>query len=218
MLLAAMLLAASTPTAPPDLELVGVVLSAVRPVALLRSGARSRVAAVGESAFGGRVVSVAPGLATLDYGGQRVELRLTTRERAASRSPAKPQPQAAQGASQAPAAEALDAETRSIRVMKRADVDKRLANEIPRILAETSLIPVRRDGRVVGLTLSRIPEGSLLLDAGLHAGDTLTRINGTDIDGMGSLIGLWTRLQFATDLQAHVLRQGEPFTVEVQLR
>jgi hypothetical protein len=35
---------------------------------------------------------------------------------------------------------------------------------------------------------------------------------------MGSLIGLWPRLQFASELTADVLRSGEPFTVQVNLR
>jgi hypothetical protein len=35
---------------------------------------------------------------------------------------------------------------------------------------------------------------------------------------MGSLIGLWPRLQFASELTADVLRNGEPFTVQVNLR
>jgi type II secretory pathway component PulC len=58
----------------------------------------------------------------------------------------------------------------------------------------------------------------LLTDAGLRAGDVLTRINGTDIDSLATLIGLWPRLQGATELRAVVLRNGRPFDIAVSLR
>ena len=66
--------------------------------------------------------------------------------------------------------------------------------------------------------ITRMAEGTLLSDAGLRAGDVLTRINGTDIDGMATLIGLWPRLQSATELRATVLRNGQPFSLVVSLR
>ena len=102
--------------------------------------------------------------------------------------------------------------------MERAAVEKRLADEIPRILAETAVMPVMEDGRVAGVQLSRIPEGSLLTDAGLRAGDVIRQINGTDIDGMGTLVGLWPRLQSATELRAVVVRDGQPVSIVVSLR
>jgi type II secretory pathway component PulC len=99
--------------------------------------------------------------------------------------------------------------------MERREVDRRLSVEIPRILAETTVVPVMEDGHVSGLTLTRIPEGTLLTDAGLRPGDVLTEINDTRIDGMGTLIGLWPRLQNATELRATVMRNGQrvPLTI-----
>jgi type II secretory pathway component PulC len=102
--------------------------------------------------------------------------------------------------------------------MSRVEVQRRLGEEIPRILAETAVAPVMEEGRVVGVQITRLPEGTLLGDAGLRAGDVLTRINGTDIDGMATLIGLWPRLQTATELRATVLRNGQPFALTVSLR
>jgi type II secretory pathway component PulC len=71
---------------------------------------------------------------------------------------------------------------------------------------------------VVGVQVTRVPEASLLTDAGLRPGDVVTRINDTDIDGMGTLIGLWPRLQSATELRATVLRNGQPISLLVSLR
>ncbi|HSB62263.1 MAG TPA: hypothetical protein VLI67_11120, partial [Vicinamibacteria bacterium] len=104
------------------------------------------------------------------------------------------------------------------RAMERREVERRLGGEIPRILAETTVVPVMQDGHVTGLALTRIPEGTLLTDAGLRPGDVLTEINDTRIDGMGTLIGLWPRLQTATALRAVVMRNGQPISLSVTLR
>ena len=46
----------------------------------------------------------------------------------------------------------------------------------------------------------------------------LTNINGTEIDGMATLISLWPRLQGATSLQAKGLRDGRPFSISLNLQ
>ncbi len=103
-------------------------------------------------------------------------------------------------------------------MMSRTEVERRLGSEIPRILADTALTPAIEDGQIVGLTVTRLAEGTLLSDAGLRLGDVITAVNGTPIDGMAALIGLWPRLQSATDLQATVRRAGRPVLLEVTLR
>ena len=46
----------------------------------------------------------------------------------------------------------------------------------------------------------------------------ITRINGTEIDGMATLVGLWPRLQSASELRAVVVRNGQPVSLVVSLR
>jgi type II secretion system protein C len=213
-----LLLAAADPPAarPADLALAGVVVGTTpdRSSAILASGGRTRVVAVGEAAFGGRLVAVASGSVTLDFGGERVELSLP----AAAAAPPPPPPARPAGKPVLPpGAPPEDPETPA-REMSRVEVQRRLGEEIPRILAETAVAPVMEEGRVVGVQVTRLAEGTLLSDAGLRTGDVLTRINGTDIDGMATLIGLWPRLQTATELRATVLRSGQPFSLLVTLR
>ena len=200
--------------APNDLAVAGVVVGRTpeRSSAILTSGGRTRVVAVGESAFGGRLVSVSADGVALEFGAERVALRLPTATEAAPARPA-----AAARPSLPPGAPPEDPETPA-REMSRAEVQRRLGEEIPRILAETAVVPVTEDGRVVGVQVTRLPEGSLLTDAGLRTGDVLTRINDTDIDGMATLIGLWPRLQNASDLRAVVRRGGQTFSLQVSLR
>lgn len=210
----ALLLAVALSAVPADLAVVGVVVgrAEAHSSAILCSGGRTRVVTIGESAFGGRLVSVAEDAVVMDFAGERVELRLPDAW-AAARIP----PPASGPVGPPPGAPPLDPATPA-REMDRLSVQRRLGEEIPRILAETGVAPVLEDGRVVGVQITRLPEGTLLSDAGLRAGDVLTRVNGTDIDGMATLVSLWPRLQNATELRAVVLRDGRPLSLLVTLR
>lgn len=199
---------ALTAVPPHDLIAVGVIVSP-RPeasVALLRSAGRSRIARVGEAAFGGRVVAVETSRVVLDFDGQRVDLVLSGGVATVASTPI--------------IATSVEANAALIfeRKLPRVDVERRLAAEIPRILAETALAPVSEDGRVVGLRLIRVAEGTLLSEVGLRPGDVLTQINDTPTDSLAVLLALWPRLQGATELRASVLRDGHAVSLSLGLR
>ena len=198
--------------AAPIIEAVGLVRSPAptRSVAILRCQGRTRVVAVGETAFGARLAAIGADTVQLEVGGRPVELRLAPATSAAPPPPRTAASLPSDAPPEDPATPARDMEKRQVQI--------RLAEEMDRILSDTALVPVVEDGRVVGLQVKRIAEGSLLTDAGLRAGDVLTRLNDTTIDGMGSLIGLWSRLQSASELRAVVLRGGQPFSLRVTLR
>ena len=191
--------------APADLVAQGVVVSAhpEHSVAMLRSGGRSRAVSTGETAWGGRVLAISTAGVTLDFDGQRVDVAL-----AGGRSSAPP----------APAVRVIPApDPAPTRTWERSEVERRLSLETPRILAETTLLPVMEQGAVAGFTLTRIPENSLLTDAGLQAGDVLVSVNQTRVDSMAALLALWPRLQSVSSLSAVVLRNGQPITLMLSL-
>ena len=171
---------------------------------MLHSGGRTRVVGVGDTAFGGRVAAIESDHVALDYDSGRVQLRLvagvTTRAVAATT------PSPAEDA-------ALPA-----RAMERREIERRLGEESGRILAETTLVPAMDAGRVAGFTITRMPESTLLTEAGLRAGDVLTEVNGVPIDSLATLIGLWPRLATETAVNAVVLRNGQPVSLSVTLR
>ena len=198
-----MLLAAALSSPPADLSAVGIVASrdASRSVVLLRSGGRTRVVSVGENAFGGRVTAIRADAVAMEFEGRSVDLRLSG--------------DSVRAATPAPAVPAGDP---GAHVLARRDVERRIGEEAPRILAETTLVPAVDAGRVAGFTLTRVPENSLLTEAGLRAGDVLTQVNDTPIDSMATLIGLWPKLQGESTLTAVVLRNGQPVSLTVSLR
>jgi general secretion pathway protein C len=185
-------------------------------VAILRSQGRARVVAVGESAFGARVVSVAPDRIVIERDGRTEELRLTS----AAPLPAAPRAQAPEAAPRLlPSVVAAPGEPVAMqRSLSREDVQRRLSAEIPRILGETALRPVSEDGRVVGLQIVKVASGTLLTELGLRSGDVLTQINGTPTDSLPALMALWGRLQGESALRASVLRDGRSVQLSVDIR
>jgi type II secretion system protein C len=206
----ALLLAAVATAPPPDLGLKGCVVARNEEasVAVLSSAGQTRIVAVGEKAFGGQLVSVSPQGAVLVFGAERVTVRMAA---ATTSAPAAPPPPAktSETAAAAPTTTTLN--------MPRADVDRRVALEMDRILAETALAPVTEGGRVTGVAVRRLASGTVLSDVGLRVGDVITEINGTRIDGLATLMGLYSRLQGEKQLNATVLRDGQPLQIRLGL-
>ncbi len=201
-------LVAAAVAIPGDLALLGMVqhTDPARSSAVLRSAGRERVLGVGDSAFGGTLTAVSEGSVTLKFGDETIEVRL-------------PQTAGVPPAPRFPAAAAVPAPARGGRVMMRAEVEKRLGQEIPRILAETTLVPAREPGgKIAGFTLSRIADQTLLTDAGLRPGDVLTEINGTPIDSVATLAALYSRLAGEGEIRAVVLRDGQSVPLTITLR
>lgn len=196
-----------------DMKLLGVVVSRnpERSTALLTADGRSRSASPGDVAFGARVLAIASDHVVVEVDGERRELTLSR----AFGSPEVPAPLYTRNPATEPVAVA---ETPIVRTLDRADVERRLMREIPRILAETALLPVTDAGSVTGFTLARLPEGTLLSEIGLQAGDVLTEINGTQIDSLATLASLYGRLSNQNEIRALVLRGGSAQTLTVHIR
>ncbi len=194
---------------PSDITAVGVVMGA-KPgsaVAILRAGARSRVVSPGDSAFGGRVIAITPAGVTLECAGVRTELSV------AKGLPPTPSRPATSASTDVPEDPSTPAQT-----MERRVVERRLGQEMPRILAETAVLPMAEGGQGAGVTLTRVAEGTLLTDAGLRVGDVLVSVNGVPIDSLATLLGLWPRFQNESQLSAVVLRGGQPTSLTLTLR
>lgn len=207
---------ASEATAP-AVAAIGVIVGRTpgRSVAILQSGGRTRSVGIGEEAFGARVTGVFRDRVALDVGGEILELRLTTGKGASrvsrpvdSRPEAvAPPPGEAMGAGGGPHRRTLD----------RAEVERRLDEEIPRLMT-AALRPYSEDGRVVGMRISRIPDGTLLQEVGIQSGDVITDINGVRTDSLAALAGLWSSLQGADELEATVRRDGVLVGLGVSIR
>ena len=91
-------------------------------------------------------------------------------------------------------------------------VEKRLSEEMPRILAQTGLTPRVLEGRVNGFRITRLPRGTVLDDAGIRAGDVLVSINEIFLNSPYTLIDLYPRLQEEDEIRLVLERAGQTVT------
>jgi type II secretion system protein C len=85
----------------------------------------------------------------------------------------------------------------------------RFEKEIPVILSETGLTARVEGGEVRGLTLTRLPDGTLLSESGLELGDVILSINGEPLRGLDRLWDLLARFKDASELRVIVERRGK---------
>lgn len=95
------------------------------------------------------------------------------------------------------------------RRFSRSRATERLEKEMPVILNETSLVPRVEEGVVRGIAVSRLPDGTLLSEAGLLPGDVLMSINGEPLHGLDALWEVLARLRNSDEILVLVDRRGE---------
>jgi len=198
--LLSMLLLVAPAQARSELVLDGVIVAAnpADSVALVRraAGGRAQILRLGQEVQGYVLVAIARG--TVRLRGPEGDLSLTL--------------------AGAPVAAARDeAERRKAspdsewirRAFPRDVARARLEKEIPVILSETDLTPRVEDGEIRGLSVARLPDGTLLSETGLLPGDILVSINGEPLVGMDALWDLIARLVDQDEIRIVVRRRGE---------
>jgi general secretion pathway protein C len=101
-------------------------------------------------------------------------------------------------------------------------VDRRFVDQLmadPRQLSrQARLVPAVKDGAIRGFRLSRVRRGTLPRLLGLHNGDTLLAVNGTDLDSLDRAVGLYAKLRRASNLSVTVERKGKVFDKNISIR
>ncbi len=166
-----------------------------------RSGAsRAQTLRMGQEYYGYVLVAVEDGSVFLE------SIRSALRLYVDGRAPALPTGSTARGPGKTPADED---DSWVVRDISRAEASARLEKEIPVILSETEFSPRVEDGEILGLELRRLPDGTLLSEAGLLPGDLLRSINGERLVGLDALWGLLARLRDAHEIRVVVERRGQ---------
>ncbi len=186
-----------------ELVLSGVIVAAnpADSLALVRraSGGRAQILRVGQELQGYVLLEVAKGFVRLQGLDEELVLSLPGAPVAASR--AEDDSTGGSGGS---------GESEWIRRAIPRDVARaRLEREIPVILSETDLTPRVEEGEVRGLSVARLPDGTLLSESGLLPGDILVSINGEPLVGVEGLWELIPRLVDQEEIRIVVRRRGE---------
>jgi len=193
-----LLVPAAEKGAPFVLDGVIVAEDSANSVALVRrvEAGRAQILRLGQEFHGYSLIEVAKGFVRMQGPDSELRLPLT-----GARSPAEPA-EAQHGK------ESEDSEWIR-RAFPREAARARLEKEIPVILSETDLTPRVEEGEVRGLSVSRLPDGTLLSESGLLPGDILVSINGEPLVGVDALWEIIARLVDQDEIRIVVRRRGE---------
>lgn len=104
------------------------------------------------------------------------------------------------------------------RAFDRTVAEERLARDMLVIIAETGVAPRVQEGVIRGMRITRLPDGTLLSEAGLLPGDVLLSVNEVPVDSMAALVSLYPRLQSESEIRLVVERQGQVLSLAYAFR
>lgn len=94
------------------------------------------------------------------------------------------------------------------RAFSRRSANDRLRAEIPLIITQTNVVPFKGDG-VAGLQLAQVPDGTLIEETGLLAGDVLLSLNGEQLRSLDTLVRLLPSFRTQDEIRLVIDRGGE---------
>lgn len=96
-------------------------------------------------------------------------------------------------------------------------VMNRLMENQADLMTMAQVVPFQQDGRLAGVQLARVRQGSLLARLGIQTGDVLTRIDGLEMNGPDRWLEAYTRLMRADHATVTLLRGGRPVSLDVNI-
>ncbi|MGH9324954.1 MAG: PDZ domain-containing protein [Vicinamibacteria bacterium] len=183
-----------------EIVLDGVIVASnpADSVALVRraESERAQILRVGETFQGYVLAEIARDSVRFEGGGGELRLFLEGSEIAVDRTRASPLPE--------------DGDSVWIRrAFSREVARERFSKEIPVILSDTDLEPSVEEGEVRGLSVARLPDGTLLSESGLLPGDVLVSINGEPLRDVDSLWDLIARIVDQDEIRVVVRRRDQ---------
>ena len=96
-------------------------------------------------------------------------------------------------------------------------IDKVLLNPMA-VAKGARVVPAMKNGKPEGFKLYAIRPTSAFAKLGLTNGDTLTSINGFELNSADKALEVYTKLREATSLELEVTRRGKPVTLKYTIR
>lgn len=123
---------------------------------------------------------------------------------------------AAKGGTKAPAEKKGPAELPDKQIVDRREIQEMIDNPT-QALMDMRAVPQYANGKVAGLKILQIKQGSTFSKLGMQRGDVLQRINGMDLDAKKAL-EMFSTLKDEKSIKLDILRNGQATTLEYEIR
>jgi general secretion pathway protein C len=101
--------------------------------------------------------------------------------------------------------------------VERSALDEILEQQFE-LMRATRVRPVREDGQVTGLRISRARAGTLLHAIGIRSGDVVHSINDFPLTDPQRALQAYGRLRTVDHLAVSLTRKGQPVTIDIDIR
>ena len=115
--------------------------------------------------------------------------------------------------------EAEEAEGRVIRLeFDRAEMEKRIEEEMPLIMQEARFVPNIESGTVSGFRIINLPSQSVISRVGIRKNDIIKKINNVELNSVEGLFDLYMRFKDESRFEVTIERNGRTFRILYTLK
>ena len=100
----------------------------------------------------------------------------------------------------------------------RAEIERRLEEELPLIMQEARFVPNMEEGRVSGFRITGLPEKSILSQVGIRRNDIVKKINDVELDSVEGMFDLYTKFKGESRFEVTIERSGKIIRILYILR
>lgn len=208
----------------PPLSLVGVVVSkdASSSIAILKNEQTGsmKMLRVGENILDFTLSQILGNMVVLKKGEQTYKIflgrgRLTRAAKPPQKKPVEilpPAPEVKPVESQRPTSNIIRME------FNRAEMEKRLEEELPLIMKDARFVPNMVEGRVSGFRITRLPNKSILSEVGIRRNDVVKKINDVELNSIEGMLDLYMKFKDENRFEVTIERRGKILRIQYILK
>ncbi len=95
----------------------------------------------------------------------------------------------------------------------RAEMERRLEEELPLIMQEARFVPNMVDGRVSGFRITGLPSKSIISQIGIRRNDIVKKINDVELDSVEGMLDLYMKFKDENRFEVTIERSGKTIRI-----
>jgi len=100
----------------------------------------------------------------------------------------------------------------------RAEIERKLEEELPLIMQEARFVPNMVDGRVSGFRITGLPAKSIISQVGIRRNDIVKKINDVELDSVEGMLDLYMKFKDESRFEVTIERSGKTIRILYILR